>query len=96
VTVAVCDRVPLVPVIMTVYVPAEPEQEREEVPLMPNVKLVGVNVQVRPVVGDTVADRLTVPANPFTPVTVMAEVPLEPATNATAVGLATTVKSFTE
>jgi hypothetical protein len=88
--------VPLVPVTVTVYVPAEPEQERLEVPEVPSVTLVGVNVQVRPVVGETVADRLTAPANPFTEVTVIVEVPLEPATNATAVGLAATVKSLTE
>jgi hypothetical protein len=34
--------------------------------------------------------------NPFIAVTVMVEVPLEPATNATVVGLAAIVKSFTE
>jgi len=96
VTVAECDRVPLVPFRVTVYVPAEPEQDRVEVPEVPSVTLVGVNVQVRPVAGDTVADRLTAPVNPFTAVTVMVEVPLEPATNATVVGLAATVKSFTE
>lgn len=91
-----CDRVPLVPITVTVYVPAEPEQERAEVPEVPNVILVGVNEHVRPVVGETIAERLTPPANPFTEVTVIVEVPLEPATNATAVGLATTVKSLTE
>jgi hypothetical protein len=96
VTVAECDRVPLVPVTVTVYVPAEPEQERLEVPEVPSVTLVGVDVQAKPVLGDTVADRLTVPVNPFTAATVMVEVPLEPATNATEVGLAATVKSFTE
>jgi len=96
VTVAERDRVPLVPVTVTVYVPTEPEQERVEVPEVPSVMLVGVNVQVRPVVGEAVADRLTAPANPLIEVTVIAEVPLEPATNATVVGLAATVKSFTE
>ena len=78
------------------YVPAEPEQESAEVPEAPNVTLVGVNVQIRPVLGETTADRFTVPVNPVTALTVIAVVPLEPATNATVVGLATTVKSFTE
>ena len=87
---------PLVPVTVTVYVPAEPEQDRVEVPEAPSATLVGVNVQVRPVAGETVADKLTAPVNPFTEVTVMVEVPLEPDTNATAVGLAATVKSLTE
>jgi hypothetical protein len=58
------------------------------------VRLVGESVHARPVVGDTVAARPTVPANPFTGKTVTVEVPLEPATNATLVGLAVIVKSF--
>ena len=64
-TVAECDRLPLVPVTVTVYVPADPEQERVEVPEVPSVTLVGVRVQVSPVVGETAADRLTRPVNPF-------------------------------
>jgi hypothetical protein len=58
------------------------------------VRLVGESAHARPVVGDTVADRLTVPVNPFTARTVIVEVPVEPATNATLVGLAVIVKSF--
>jgi hypothetical protein len=96
VTVVVRERVPLVPVTVTVYVPAEPEQDSVEDPDAPRVTLVGVSVQVRPVAGETAADRLTDPVNPFTAVTVIVEVPLEPATNATVDGLAATVKSFTE
>jgi hypothetical protein len=96
VTVAECDRVPLVPVTVIVYVPADPEHERVEVPEVPSVTPVGVKVQVSPVVGETAVDRLTGPVNPFIAVTVMVEVPLEPATNATVVGLAAIVKSFTE
>ena len=53
-------------------------------------------MQLRPVAGETAADRLTDPVNPFTAVTVIVEVPVEPATNATVDGLAPTVKSFTE
>jgi hypothetical protein len=88
--------VPLVPVTVTVYVPAEPEQDRVEAPEVPRVTLVWVNVQVKPVAGETVADKPTVPVNPFKAVTVIVEVPLEPATNATVVGLAARVKSLTE
>jgi len=88
--------VPLVPVTVTVYVPADPEHERVDVPEAPSVTPVGVKVQASPVVGEMAADRLTGPVNPFTAVTVIVEVPLEPATNATVVGVATIVKSFTE
>jgi hypothetical protein len=88
--------VPLVPVTVTVYVPADPEHERADVPEVPSVTPVGVKAQFSPVVGETAADRLTGPVNPFTAVTVIVEVPLEPATNATVVGLAATAKSFTE
>jgi len=96
VTVAEWDRVLLAPVTVTVYVLAEPEQESVEVPEVPTVTLVGVNVQVKPVTGEMAADRFTVPVKPFTAVTVIVAVPLEPATNATVVGLAATVKSLTE
>lgn len=65
-----------------------------EVPDAPSVRLEGKSVHVRPVVGDTVAVRLTVPVNAFTGEIVMVEVPVEPATNATLVGLAVIVKSF--
>ncbi len=95
-TVAEWDRVLLAPVTVTVYVLAEPEQESVEVPEVPTVTLVGVNVQVKPVTGEMAADRFTVPVKPFTAVTVIVAVPLEPATNATVVGLAATVKSLTE
>jgi len=96
VTVAEWDRVPLVPVTVTVYDPAEPEQESTEVPEVPSVTLVGLNVQVKPVTGEMAADRFTGPVKPFTAVTVIVAVPLEPATNATVVGLAATMKSLTE
>jgi hypothetical protein len=57
--------------------------------------LVGVRVQVRPVVGDIVVASVTVPANPPTTVTVIVEVPLTPARTVTLVGLAARVKSWT-
>jgi len=96
VTVAERDKAPLVPVTVTVYVPAAPEQESVDVPEVPSVTLVGVIAHVKPVTGEMAADRFTVPVKPFTAVTVIVAVPLEPATNATVVGLAATVKSLTE
>jgi hypothetical protein len=54
-----------------------------------------VRVQVRPVLGDIVEARATVPANPFNAATVIVEVPLTPARTVTAVGLAAIVKSCT-
>jgi hypothetical protein len=95
VTVAEWDNVPLVPVTVTVYVPATPEQESVEVPKVPRVTLVGVKVHVRPVEGDTAAVSETVPVKPWTAVTVMVEVPAALALTVTLVGLAVTVKSRT-
>jgi len=93
VRVAECESEPLVPSTVTVYDPADPEQDTVEVP--EPVMLGGVRVHVRPVVGDADAVRLTVPVNPFTGVTVIVEVPLAPARTMTLVGLAATVKSCT-
>jgi len=56
--------------------------------------LVGLRVQVRPVVGETVAVRATVPVNPWTGATVMVEVPAVTALTVTLVGEAVTVKSL--
>lgn len=55
----------------------------------------GVNVQVRPVAGDTVAVRVTVPVNPPTRATVIVDVPAAPARMVTLVGLAVMAKSCT-
>ena len=59
------------------------------------VTLVGVRVQVKPVAGETVAVRETIPLNPFRAVTVIVEVPAVPAFTLTVVGLAAIVKSWT-
>jgi len=91
VTVAEWDIVPLVPVTVTVYVPALPVHESVEVWAAPRVTVVGVRVQVRPVAGVTVAAKLTVPVKPWSGVTVIVEVPEAPARAVTAVGLAVTV-----
>ena len=75
--------------------PAEPEQDRVEVALVVvelRATLVGDRVHARPVEGETVAVRLTVPVNPPEPVTVMVEVPVAPALMETDVGLAERVK----
>jgi hypothetical protein len=95
VTVAVCDRVPLDPVTVTVYAPALPEQDSVEVPEVPRVTLVGVRVHVNPVAGETAAVSETVPAKPWSEVTVTVEVPDAPARTVTLVGLAVTEKSWT-
>lgn len=80
---------------MTVYVPAEPVQERSEVPEVPRVTLVGVRVQDSPVEGDTDNVRPTVPANPLIDARVMVELPAVPALTCTLVGKAVTEKSGT-
>ncbi len=46
---------------------------------VPNTKLVGVRVVLKPAGVDAETDRLTVPVNPFRAVTVIVEVPEEPA-----------------
>ena len=92
-TVAVLDRPALVPVTVTVYVPAEPVHDRVEVWAAPRVTLAGVRVHVRPVAGETVAVRLTVPVKALTGLTVIVDVPAVPALTVTLVGLAVTVKS---
>jgi len=93
VTIAECDRAPLVPVTVTVYDPALPLHESVDVPEVPRVTLVGVRVQVRPVAGETEAVRLTVPVKPWTEPTVIVEVPEAPASTVTLAGLAVIVKS---
>jgi hypothetical protein len=58
------------------------------------VTLVGVSVQVSPVVGLMLEARLTTPLKPWSAVIVMVEVPA-PVFIVTVVGLAATVKSWT-
>ena len=90
-TVAEWDRVPLVPVIVTVYDPADPLQERLDVP-EPDT-LVGVRVQAKPVAGLMLKVKLTAPANPSSAVTVIVEVPEALARTVALIGLAAMVKS---
>jgi len=57
--------------------------------------LLGVRVQVRPVVGTMDDVRVTVPVNPLIGATVMVDVPAWPAVTVTDVGAAVTEKSAT-
>jgi hypothetical protein len=66
-----------------------------DVPEDPRVTLVGDSVQVRPVEGDMVSVRETVPVKPWRGATVIVAVPAVPELIVTDVGLAVTVKSFT-
>ncbi len=87
-TVAECDREPLVPVTVTITVPtAVKVHDSAEVP-EPPVTVAGVRMQAE--LSDTSA---TLPVNPFTGETVIVDVPAEFTTTDTAVGLAETVKS---
>ncbi len=94
-TVAFLDRVPPVPVTVTVKVAAlEQLTVNVDVPDAPRVTLVGLSVALQPV-GAPVAVRLTIPVNPLTAVTVIVDVAEEPAKKVRDVGLAVTVKSVT-
>jgi hypothetical protein len=67
--------------------------ERLLVPVLPNVTLVGESVQVRPMVGEMLAARVTVPVNPWTLFTTTVEVPADPAFTTTLAGLSVIEKS---
>jgi hypothetical protein len=74
----------------------EPVHERVEVAevvVLLRVTLAGASAHVRPVDGETVSERVIVPVNPFSPVTVIVEVPAVPTLTVRAVGLAATLKS---
>jgi hypothetical protein len=57
--------------------------------------LVGVRVHVRPVVGEMLVVRLTMPVKPFTGMTLIVDVPATPGVVLTIVGLANIWKSTT-
>jgi hypothetical protein len=99
VTVAAVVNPPPVPVTVTVKVPGVEEvQDRVDAPevvVLLSETEVGVTVQVRPADGELDAVRLTVPANPLRPATVMAVFPVPPEGNSRVAGLAVTVKSWT-
>jgi len=95
VTVAEWDRLLLVPVTVTVYVPALPLHDNVEAWDAPRIILVGVSVQVRPVAGEVKLVRATVPVNPSNGATVIVDAPATPALTVTLVGAAVTEKSWT-
>ncbi len=91
-TVALCDIVPLVPVIVTVKLPlALAVQESVDVP--EPVALVGFRAQLMPAEGELIEVKLTTPVNPLTAVTVIVDVPAWLTLTATLVGFAEIVKS---
>jgi len=89
-TVKVWTSSALVPVTVTVYTPAVPEQVRVEVCETPRTMLVGLREQEAPLLGVTADVRMTVPANPLSGATVIVDVTLAPAGALTLVGLAET------
>jgi len=73
--------------------PVVPLQDKTDVPEPPDIAA-ALRVQVRPLLGEVVVARLTVPLNPFNAATVIVEVPLAPELTFTVVGLAVIVKSW--
>src|SRR5690242_6816354 len=90
-TVVDAELVPLVPFTVTVYCPGDPEQDSVEFPDPVNV--VTLREQERPVLGETVSFKVTVPENAISYVTVMVEIPGAPGSTATLVGLLVTVNA---
>ena len=91
-TVVECVSAPLVPVIVTVAGPVAAVLLAVNVSVLLVVVLDGLNDAVTPD-GNPEADRLTLPVNPFTPVTEMVLVPLEPCVTLTLAGEADKEKS---
>ena len=85
----VCEREPLVPVTRTETVLTD-EKSHERLPLPDPVTLEGVTVH-----NVLFEKRPTIPAKPFSPVTVMVETPEAPALTVTELGLADIEKSWT-
>jgi hypothetical protein len=87
-----CDVEPLVPVTVTVKTRLRADgHDMVEVP--EPAMFIEESVQVRPVAGDAVAVRVTVPTSPLTAVTVKVEFPALPTVTLMVVGLAVIVKS---
>jgi len=84
------------PVIVTVYAPTEPEQDRVELPPMTvelRATLLGDRLHVKPASGETTFERATVPENPLRPLTVIVDVPAVPARTVTIPGVGRILKS---
>jgi len=76
-TVALCDNAPDFPAIVTVKVPNVAVLLAVTVSVLVFAVLTGLNAAVRPL-GKSVAERLTLPLNPFRGVTVIVLVPCAP------------------
>lgn len=88
----------LVPVTVTKYEPAVPEQANAEVALevvLLRVRDEGVMLQPRPFNGETVVERATVPAKPSSPVAITVVEPVDPANAVTLAEVVVSVKSCT-
>jgi len=90
--VAVCDKLPDLPVIVTVAVPTAAELLAVSVKVLVVVVLVGLNDAVTPL-GRPEAAKLTLLVKPFVGFTVIVLVPLVPWARFKAAGLADSVKS---
>jgi len=88
--VVVCVRVPEVPVIVTVEVPVVAVLLAVNVNVLVVVVLAGLKLAVTPA-GNPDADNATVPAKPFTLLTVMVLAPVLPCTTLTLLGEADNV-----
>jgi len=82
---------PLIPVTVTIKLPAADDVTVRVAVPEPPVMLPGLIVAVRP--ADGLVVRVTVPVNPLTGETVIVEVPAELTITVKVVGLAATVKS---
>jgi hypothetical protein len=88
----------LVPVTVTVYEPAAPEHDNDDVALEAVAlrgRTEGVRLQFRPFEGETVVERATFPAKPSNPVAITVVEPAAPARAVTLVEVAVSPKSWT-
>lgn len=92
VTVALCDRVPLMPVTVTVKLPLVDAVQESVEPPEP-VTLGGAIVQLMPIAGLLREVMLTTPVKPLTAATVIVDAPDWLTLTGTLVGLANIVKS---
>jgi hypothetical protein len=86
----------LVPVTVTVYEPAAPEHDSDDVALEAVAlrdRAEGVRLQFRPVEGETVVERATLPTKPSNPVAITVVEPAAPARVVTLVEVVVNPKS---
>jgi hypothetical protein len=86
----------LVPVTVTEYEPTGPEHDNVEVALeleLLRESTEGTALQVRPVKGETVAERATFPTKPSKPFAIIVVEPVAPARDVTLVGVTVSPKS---